>query len=276
MNSLKPPTDNLYKFMSIFGLILFIFGIYTYKTTDFNLRKDIYHFDSEKKNISVNPNLDSIAKSNKLISKQATEKELKYRLKQYPRDMASLIIIAIAGLALGIVGFRLWYLKTQKFQDKIIERTADEFNKNQIIVHELQFAKEFEIYQVLWEELAVLKFLLKNLVYKTEKTDFKNDIKYSLEWDKSLEKFNNSYNKCYSIIVRNTPFYSEDINNEIKSIFKKMNEIRFVLLDEEFMSEKKIKGAIILIKDKLTVEIEDSIDKICNHIKNRIGLIKIK
>ncbi len=50
--------------------------------------------------------------------------ELKFILKEKPWYMTFLLISQFMGLVLSIVGFRLWYLRVQKYQDIILAKQA--------------------------------------------------------------------------------------------------------------------------------------------------------
>lgn len=48
LNLPTPPTDNLYKFISIFGLVLAILGIFYTETKSLELNQEIYNLEREK------------------------------------------------------------------------------------------------------------------------------------------------------------------------------------------------------------------------------------
>ena len=113
------PTDNIYKFYALFGLILFIFGwssvIYLNKSTnEFGFEAVIEHAA-----------LDAIEK------RTAKQEAIKVALKRKVEIAATnkkfflYCISAIIALSLYLMfyGFRQWHTKVQPVQDEIAELT---------------------------------------------------------------------------------------------------------------------------------------------------------
>lgn len=53
LNLPTPPTDNLYKFISIFGLVLAVLGIFYVETKSLELNQEIYNLEREKSVFSI-------------------------------------------------------------------------------------------------------------------------------------------------------------------------------------------------------------------------------
>jgi hypothetical protein len=116
MNLPSLPTDNLYKFMALSGIVLII-------SSSFIVWK---HADRSQELLrEVNAGL-AVEKTNSddqgshLSNMKLKLEELKLILKDKPWYMAFLLISQIIGGFLSIIGFRLWYLRVQKYQDIIL------------------------------------------------------------------------------------------------------------------------------------------------------------
>lgn len=139
MLNMKPPTDNIYKFMAITGLLLIILGItYPYKELNKNIA-EIYKLNSQA-------NLILLDKKELFYSKQLSEQEYNAKLRQYNEKLIKLnedqgifnahknqtglsIIIGLCGVVIGfllaLLGFILWYKKLQKYLDVIIKTKSE-------------------------------------------------------------------------------------------------------------------------------------------------------
>lgn len=53
LNIPTPPTDNLYKFISIFGLVLAVLGFFYVETKSLELNQEIYNLEREKSVFSI-------------------------------------------------------------------------------------------------------------------------------------------------------------------------------------------------------------------------------
>ena len=109
---LQPPTDNLYKFMAIFGLILWIGGALYPWTKAYEVEKELITLEAEIKHAQEQP-----AQANVI------ELEKKLKLNRL------LFKVAIGYCAFGILGFliggfltyygfKLWYMRVQKPLDE--------------------------------------------------------------------------------------------------------------------------------------------------------------
>jgi hypothetical protein len=153
----KPPTDNLYKFLSIFGLVLIVTSgialsesidkgalifdeelrqIESKSTADFNFKQAL---DAKLALVTKTKDFGSAEFSKELTAieedidrKRNTLSELHSQI--YKRSVAKIKLdiletIASAGLLVGIllsgVGFVLWYIRVQVFQDAKLRREAE-------------------------------------------------------------------------------------------------------------------------------------------------------
>ena len=145
MNLPIPPTDNLYKFAALSGTILFILGLYTplYLDEQFNDKS----VNLELKNAKLTADIDYCNRQLKLSAADSSNseklkaglretsellrqedqqiQEQKILIKNIERlgkqiiiaDLISIFIILL-GLAVVIIGYRLWYIRIQRPMDK--------------------------------------------------------------------------------------------------------------------------------------------------------------
>lgn len=119
INNLFPavPTDSLYKFMAIFGLVLFTFSIYNYRTKldqAYSLEALIKY--QEKSNASQTVKFEN----------NLEDEKIKYNRFEadYNQFVAIHLFTAVLGLILISLGFYLWYAKIQKYNDLILKKQA--------------------------------------------------------------------------------------------------------------------------------------------------------
>jgi len=145
----SPPTDNLYKFMALSGVVLLIvapfFWAKFYITHAERTRLAIQmlgeaipppnYFDSKA---AIERGLPVSEEQKKLLEKyEALRKEssrvgsefLIYENFRYVVTGAA-IFLGLLGCALTYFGFRLWYLRLQKPLDRILEKQAGESNEH--------------------------------------------------------------------------------------------------------------------------------------------------
>jgi len=142
------PTDNLYKFMAITGVVLFV-GAPVYWATFYfqlaeketasqvarvELREQILEYahlpPPPKRGEQLSPGVsEAWAKQRETVDTR--RKELRLAEAQYTlfRSLSAIvnslsIISALAGVAIGYRGFRLWYVRVQRPQDQILLRQA--------------------------------------------------------------------------------------------------------------------------------------------------------
>lgn len=139
MNLSNLPTDNLYKFIALFGLILTIAGAFLY--TRFSneswmaIESAIYYNEkaAEKLNLLINlPSLkdkkiqDYLSKLNKEANELSQKgdrfmADSKTAHKQFDRWRVGIEWLLIVGVFLMVLGFSLWYLKLQRYLDIMIK-----------------------------------------------------------------------------------------------------------------------------------------------------------
>ena len=123
MNLPSLPTDNLYKFMALSGLIVIIFSyLVVYREAD---RSQKILREMQAQAIKLNKSLDAkgladaptysdiISDFEKL---KLNEAELAYILKNKHWTLGFFIISQVIGFYLTITGFRLWYLRIQNIK----------------------------------------------------------------------------------------------------------------------------------------------------------------
>ena len=127
MNFPTLPTDNLYKFIALFGIVIILFSFYL-------------PFQSAKKSQELLREVDSVSKVINLMPKEERVKayettfkkleELKLILEQDKSFYMGVLVVGVAiGTTLTIVGFSMWYKKVQKYQDMILENQANQLLK---------------------------------------------------------------------------------------------------------------------------------------------------
>jgi hypothetical protein len=160
MISSNLPTDNLYKFMAIAGLVLFIFGAYTCFSNIRQIETAVWQQEVAAQMIEreqewmlsrlaeINAEVDA-AGSNDIAGRDgqiAELEEIQERLKEqnsslgehhesllnleYENKWSFVIqfgglICATVGAWLSWFGFRLWYLRVQVFQDAALRKAAE-------------------------------------------------------------------------------------------------------------------------------------------------------
>ena len=110
------PTDNIYKFYALFGLLLFIFGIgagiaQTKLTNDFMVRS---YIDLES--------LKSIEKPSSVETLRAAVLERMIDIEKSDKETFkwALAIISAAGISLMLYGFHRWHTRIQPAQDELL------------------------------------------------------------------------------------------------------------------------------------------------------------
>ena len=120
MNSLYPniPTDNLYKFMTIFGLVLVIFSPYNWevnKTEWYELGRTL-EFQRE------------LYKNDKSIEAQEKIKSNEVKFQGILDSVSTFVKLYVIGFTLGLVllilGSFFWYRKVQRHHDTILKNKS--------------------------------------------------------------------------------------------------------------------------------------------------------
>lgn len=267
------PTDNLYKFAAIFGLVLIVFSSYMFNQTvdnayriedDLNAKNALFKLDSLQSQSCDSLN---IAKSKVQINKDYNQ----YRriINKLPSLFYLYLFLFLLGFGLAGVGFYNWFYRTQKLNDEILTNEAEKVkNDKAISVHKIQFEKEFEVYKELWPELIKLRnatHQLRPMIEFREANKTEDEIRI-----KKGNEFNEYFNNCIIAFEENKPFYPEDIFNEIETILSisKKEAIQWQHMPKR--EHEYYKNA-----EKNMDEIIANIDNVCLKIRDRIGLLKI-
>jgi hypothetical protein len=154
------------------------------------------------------------------------------------------------------------------WQQKSIEKLKSENEKSKLI-HRIQFEKEFNIYNELWGKLIDLRNLAGAL---RPEVDFIDPDKTSDEIAiEKINKINDAFHSCVISFDNNKPFYPKEVYDEIEKILRlsRREARQFQGGDsrkDDYWEEgkKNIQGII------------ESMDKVCEIIRTRIGLIRVK
>ena len=217
---LKLPTDNLYKFIAIFGLVFVVFSSYMLNQT------------ADKTEITIS------------------------------------FILLDVGIVTTVFGFITWYIKTQRYNDRILKNESEKLlNDKTVLIHKIQFEKEFNIYDELWPCLTDLRNATHALRPNIEQIDM--SIPEEVRRKKKAEDFIKAHNKCVGVFDNNKPFYPEDIYEKIADLILKTkfekNSFDFMLeVNLERFDEAKLKMDEIIQK----------VESICLKIRSRIGTLK--
>jgi hypothetical protein len=152
----QPPTDNLYKFMAIFGLIMYLFmpvllllrlDQVEREKLEVGLGKEalIYHTAEFQSQIDQLKKAGDAGVQQKFDDgfKALMEESLRLRQKSDFADVSlvnatHLLVILPFDLVIGsllmVGGFLLWYYKLQRYQDRIIKNQAMQTSKEQTTV----------------------------------------------------------------------------------------------------------------------------------------------
>jgi hypothetical protein len=269
------PTDNLYKFLSIFGLVLFVFGAYLYNTKPNEIYLKIDDYNIKNEILKTNTKKDSVLNLrqelvNEKIKLNVIEKQINRDIKRLSKELKKYLIISILGIIMIGFGFLKWYYKTQYYNDKILKNESENLKNNkETSIHKIQFEKEFLIYNELWKNLIGLRNYTSSLRPQFDIIDPKESEE---ERKKSrLEKFNIAFTDCVNTFDNNKPFYPKEIYDEIdKTIRLARKEVREYNRGEKYSKEYWENA------EKNIEEIINSTNIVCEKIRQRIGLIKIE
>lgn len=116
---IQPPTDNLYKFMAIFGLILWVAGVLYPWSKAYELELEL---------LEVEAQVEAYEAEGKARNDPALNKSIKKIRLMFKASLAyfvfGLISVGLGGYLMA-VGFKLWYQRVQKPLD---ERLRNETN----------------------------------------------------------------------------------------------------------------------------------------------------
>lgn len=165
---------------------------------------------------------------------------------------------------LTFIALAIWNL----FQQIKLAQLKKE-NEKKLLVHKLQFEKEFNIYSSIWKELIALKNSISQLRPEIEKTlaskSF-DEIKRMI-----LGKVSGHFTELNKLIEYNQPFYAEIVYVElVKIISLSKKEILSLKFQEDIKPIDYWEDA----KRNLN-EIDKLSDTVCEAIRKRIGTLKI-
>ncbi len=267
MNIPHLPTDNLYKFLGIFGLVLIVFSSYMFNQDYVEIDSKLYDSESNEHVKEVLVKNDSISETNPNLDLKKLQTES--QKKKFPKLVHLYIVLLFLGFVLSIVGFYYWFFRTQIIQDKILKIESDKLENTKVIfVHTIQFEKEFDVYKSLWPELLKLRNATHQLRPTVEFLDPKESEQEVHE--RKGKEFNNAYKDCGKIFENNKPFYPQEIFVEIEAILKiaRKEAVEWQHQPKELEYYKNGEKNIDLILSK--------IEKVCLEIRDRIGTLQIK
>lgn len=116
-SSANIPTDNIYKFLTLFGLVLVIFGCYIFTSTNDNFNNK--YIDSliskSKLELIKDPN------SYELKQIEALEKKIELLVADKPFYIRFSTIITAFGTSFMVYGFKKWYFDLQPKLDELLD-----------------------------------------------------------------------------------------------------------------------------------------------------------
>jgi hypothetical protein len=252
MNIPNLPTDNLYKFFSILGIIIFLSGaILTYRSFDIKVKNDIFLIDSETYKAELNS--DSNKTKGKII----------------PLIYVSSIIM-VSGFLISFFGLYFWYNKTQKFQDKILNKEARKYLEEQNLrIRTVQFEKEYLIYETLWKELNKLRIEMDRLKEESDAIIQNNgkdeDISVLLSSD---YPFNIAVNDFKIKFEENRPF----IPNDIYEFGDKIDDLCLSLFNKRLVTSLEVMAGVESDFSDIIKQIRVTIEMLCDKIRMRIKI----
>lgn len=267
------PTDNLYKFISIFGLVLLVFSAYMINDTqskiylkvdDYNVKNEILNF---KKDSISSIDVELIAEKIKL---RKLEEQVNREIEKLPKQYYAYILGLCSGIGMMGLGFYLWYYRTQYYNDLNLKNESENLrNTKELSVYKLQFEKEFLIYDELWKSLIELKTCTTLLRPESEYINI--DETEEERKSKKLEEFKKAFKHCVDIYENYKPFYPKEVYDKIRETIKVVNKEVIEYRRGKSNTDKYWENA-----QKNSAEIISSIDVICERIRERIGLIKVQ
>jgi hypothetical protein len=122
-SKLPVPTDNIYKFYSLFGLLIFLSCIYGLVNISENYNQKVFkrYVDLETLHSLKNPDITQTATINML------EKQEEIDIADKKAFLNILNGVAGAALMLIMYGFYQWHTKIQPQQDKILEIQIEKY-----------------------------------------------------------------------------------------------------------------------------------------------------
>lgn len=236
----QPPTDNLYKFVAIFGLVLFLAaGLLSWAQVQQHvvIASEIEHLSRQiAHNLSLpDSGILDTARATRNASPGDNAKIARLnQLKETSADSVAPFWILIAlsalagasGVALMIKGFRLWYDRAQIYQDQVLKAQAEndakkleearsELSKT-VAVHKVQAELEVTAYQEIWEKLAALdRSVAKVRPYlgmPIEDEAARDELK------PLMTAANADFRAFVAAVEKHRPFYAPDVYHQLTSL----------------------------------------------------------
>lgn len=111
------PTDNVYKFYALFGLVLLIFGLastlYVTKSTNEFMATAYVDLEDLKSQTTLKPRDEA--------RKRILERQIEVAKKDKDFFLSGAAVVAAIGTVAMVVGFARWQLKIQPVQDEIAD-----------------------------------------------------------------------------------------------------------------------------------------------------------
>jgi len=111
------PTDNVYKFYALFGLVLLIFGLasvlYVNKSTNEFMATAYVDFEELKSQATLN--------SREAARRQLLQRQMEVAKKDKEFFLSASAVLAAVGAVVMVLGFTRWQLKIQPVQDEIAD-----------------------------------------------------------------------------------------------------------------------------------------------------------
>ncbi len=125
LNRVPLPTDNIFKFYALFGLLLVLFGVgatlYVSKSTN----NFIFEVAVEYETLKANP-VRSISEEARF---QILQKKFEVSRKDKNFFNTSLAIIICIGICMMLYGFKKWHTEIQPIQDEIARLNLKKLKK---------------------------------------------------------------------------------------------------------------------------------------------------
>ena len=139
MNIPNLPTDNLYKFMALSGVILLVASVFFPLNLISKLNEEIVIYNGEIQKFNIGREV-SINNQNTISDIEFDVKTIDLNTKgniiENKKEVLethgerSLCFIIPFSAIMAALGFALWYYKAQRYQDKILQEQAGELRSN--------------------------------------------------------------------------------------------------------------------------------------------------
>ena len=131
LDKFSVPTDNLYKFLSITGLLIMILppiflalGVYKLRNDTYQVQEQIIELEglADKKQVSYEEVYQAKIALNKI---QLKNKQIEENFNDINHLWWFALFISLLGAGVAALGFTLWYFKTQMIQDRILRKKSE-------------------------------------------------------------------------------------------------------------------------------------------------------